>query len=101
MTGRDITGGPTEEELAAVLAALRLRGAVGEDSRAGEPGFARPGRADADDALGRWRRRRLAALGYRPRRPPHVNGWGGTVVDQGWEESSSSRNSWGAIAAPK
>lgn len=46
---------PTAEELAAVLAALRLRAA---------------GPGPAADPLTAWRHRRLAALGQTPRRGP-------------------------------
>lgn len=48
----------TEEELAAVLAALRVRGAAGS-ARAAQGG-----------PLADWRRRRLAVLGQSPRPVP-------------------------------
>jgi hypothetical protein len=60
----------TEEELAAVLAALRARRASGSGgvARASAPGdrFARPA-VEADSFAG-WRHRRLTALNQAPRR---------------------------------
>ena len=63
---------PSAEELAAVLAALRLR------APGGVAGSAAP---DDSSPLIAWRHRREAALGQSPRRFPAVHG--GLVAGQG------------------
>ncbi|HEX2806063.1 MAG TPA: hypothetical protein VHN80_07835 [Kineosporiaceae bacterium] len=63
---------PSEEELAAVLAAMRVGGAGGAGVVAGACGTGGTGGTGPDaDTFTAWRRRRLSALGVRaPRTLP-------------------------------